>query len=143
MDYRTLLDKIQDFKFKGCPEVFWEENLPDPKDVTNERTVVLPIEKMNRFRDQFLMLCLFVSAVVEKDDFNIYDLRTYALQRAQTTKAPIIELAFKIEKMQKALRLVEQFWGDHAAWGDFATLNSAAKTFAPVADACREALKEK
>ena len=34
----------------------------------------------------------------------------------------------KMERMRRALNLVEKFWGDHAAWGDFATLNSAAKT---------------
>lgn len=38
-------------------------------------------------------------------------------------------------------RMVSEFWGDHGAWGDFASLTSAAGKFAPIADAARKVLE--
>ena len=42
-----------------------------------------------------------------------------------------------IEVCQKVMK----FWGSHAAWGDFASLTSAAGAFAPIADAARAAVE--
>lgn len=39
-----------------------------------------------------------------------------------------------------ASEAVVRFWGDPEAWGDFASLTTAAGKFAPIAEACRAAV---
>jgi hypothetical protein len=44
------------------------------------------------------------------------------------------------ERLRGVAEAVVKFWGDHGAWGDFASLTSAAGKFASVADMARAAL---
>lgn len=52
----------------------------------------------------------------------------------------IDQLRTENARKDEALRKVMRFWGGHEAWGDFASLTSAAGAFGPVAEACRTAL---
>lgn len=52
-------------------------------------------------------------------------------------------IATLTESLGRAVELaksVERFWGDHGAWGDFASLTSAAGAFRHVADRARQFL---
>ena len=47
-----------------------------------------------------------------------------------------------VGEAEKAMQAVMDFWGSHKAWGDFASLTSAAGAFAPVVDKVRVALAD-
>lgn len=78
---------FDEWHFKGCPRTsFVEGNLPDPSKIAPMPTVTLMRDKMNEFRDRYLMLLKFVAFILDKEDFNIFDLQEYAAMRGRKGK---------------------------------------------------------
>jgi hypothetical protein len=62
--------------------------------------------------------------------------------RSDARAAADARLIAAAPELLSACEAVLDFWGSHEAWGDFASLTSAAGAFAPVADKAREAVEK-